>query len=152
MSFHGNLDTHLPAGPGDIQAKILVCHGAVDPYVGPDEVRAFVDEIETLVTEHGVGFFILADEEPTINREKFIALCEELIDRDLDVHWGINTRVTDILRDEDVLPLYRKAGLIHISLGTEASAQLNLERFRKEYYERIDTEADEEARDRKSQA
>jgi anaerobic magnesium-protoporphyrin IX monomethyl ester cyclase len=94
--------------------------------------RAFVDEIETLVTEHGVGFFILADEEPTINREKFIALCEELIDRDLDVHWGINTRVTDILRDEDVLPLYRKAGLIHISLGTEASAQLNLERFRKE--------------------
>ncbi len=94
--------------------------------------REFVDEIETLVKDHGVGFFILADEEPTINREKFVALCEELIDRDLGVHWGINTRVTDILRDEDLLPLYRKAGLIHISLGTEASAQLNLERFRKE--------------------
>lgn len=94
--------------------------------------KAFVDEIETLVKEHDVGFFILADEEPTINREKFIALCEELIERDLGVHWGINTRVTDILRDEDVLPLYRKAGLIHVSLGTEASAQLNLERFRKE--------------------
>jgi len=33
---------------------------------------------------------------------------------------GINTRVTDILRDADLLPLYRKAGLLHISLGTEA--------------------------------
>jgi len=94
--------------------------------------KHFVDEIETLVKEHGVGFFILADEEPTINRQKFIAMCEELIERDLGVQWGINTRVTDILRDEDVLPLYRKAGLVHVSLGTEASAQLNLERFRKE--------------------
>ena len=92
----------------------------------------FVDEIETLVKEHNVGFFILADEEPTINRKKFIELCQALIDRDLGIKWGINTRVTDILRDEDMLPLYRKAGLVHVSLGTEASAQLNLERFRKE--------------------
>ncbi len=92
----------------------------------------FVDEIETLVRDHDVGFFILADEEPTIHRDKFIALCEALIERDLGITWGINTRVTDILRDEDVLPLYRKAGLVHVSLGTEASAQLNLERFRKE--------------------
>lgn len=94
--------------------------------------KNFVDEIETLVREHKIGFFILADEEPTINRAKFIALCQELIDRDLGVHWGINTRVTDILRDADMLPMYRKAGLVHISLGTEASAQLQLERFRKE--------------------
>ncbi len=94
--------------------------------------KNFVDEIETLVKDHQVGFFILADEEPTINRVKFIELCQELIDRKLDVKWGINTRVTDILRDEDMLPFYRKAGLVHISLGTEASAQLSLERFRKE--------------------
>ena len=92
----------------------------------------FVDEIERLVTEHEVGFFILADEEPTIHRQKFVDLCQALIDRDLDVYWGINTRVTDILRDEELLPFYRKAGLVHVSLGTEASAQLNLERFRKE--------------------
>lgn len=72
--------------------------------------KKFVDEIEVLVKQHDVGFFILADEEPTINRKKFVALCEELIARDLGIHWGINTRVTDILRDEELLPLYRKAG------------------------------------------
>jgi anaerobic magnesium-protoporphyrin IX monomethyl ester cyclase len=94
--------------------------------------KKMVDEIEELVKVHGVGFFILADEEPTINRKKFIAFCEELIARDLGILWGINTRVTDILRDEDVLPLYRKAGLIHVSLGTEAAAQLKLDRFNKE--------------------
>ncbi len=45
---------------------------------------------------------------------------------------GHHTRVTDILRDEALLPLYRKAGLIHVSLGTEAAAQLQLDRFNKE--------------------
>jgi anaerobic magnesium-protoporphyrin IX monomethyl ester cyclase len=94
--------------------------------------KAVVDEIEDLVKNHGVGFFILADEEPTIHRKKFIAFCEELIERDLGVLWGINTRVTDILRDEKLLPMFRKAGLVHVSLGTEAAAQLKLDRFNKE--------------------
>jgi anaerobic magnesium-protoporphyrin IX monomethyl ester cyclase len=93
-----------------------------------------VDEIERLVEEHGVGFFILADEEPTINRKKFIAFCEELIARDLPrrIQWGINTRVTDIMRDRELLPLYRRAGLVHVSLGTEAAAQMKLDLFNKE--------------------
>ena len=94
--------------------------------------KKFVDEIETLVRDYKVGFFILADEEPTINRKKFVAMCEELIARKLPVYWGINTRVTDILRDADLLPLYRKAGLLHISLGTEAAAQMKLDLFRKQ--------------------
>ncbi len=96
--------------------------------------KAVVDEIETLVNDHEVGFFILADEEPTINRKKFVAFCEELIARGLPdrVKWGINTRVTDIMRDKDLLPLYRKAGLVHVSLGTEAAAQLKLDLFNKE--------------------
>jgi anaerobic magnesium-protoporphyrin IX monomethyl ester cyclase len=91
-----------------------------------------VDEIENLVRNHKVGFFILADEEPTIHRKKFVQFCEEMIKRNLPVLWGINTRVTDILRDEKLLPMFRKAGLIHVSLGTEAAAQLKLDRFNKE--------------------
>ncbi|MDJ0684890.1 MAG: magnesium-protoporphyrin IX monomethyl ester anaerobic oxidative cyclase [Alphaproteobacteria bacterium] len=96
--------------------------------------KKVVDEIERLVDDHDVGFFILADEEPTINRKKFIAFCEELIARDLPerIKWGINTRVTDILRDAELLHFYRKAGLVHVSLGTEAAAQLKLDRFNKE--------------------
>lgn len=94
--------------------------------------KKVVDEIEALVRDHELGFFILADEEPTIHKKKFVAFCEELIARKLPVLWGINTRVTDILRDEKLLPLYRKAGLIHVSLGTEAAAQLKLDRFNKE--------------------
>ncbi len=94
--------------------------------------KKVVDEIEALIRDHDVGFFILADEEPTINKRKFVQFCEELIARDLKILWGINTRVTDILRDEALLPFYRRAGLIHVSLGTEAAAQLKLDRFNKE--------------------
>ncbi len=96
--------------------------------------KKVVDEIEGLYRKYDVRFFILADEEPTINRKKFIQFCEELIARGLPEHvqWGINTRVTDILRDVEYLPLYRRAGLIHVSLGTEAGAQLKLDRFNKE--------------------
>ncbi|MCU0882763.1 MAG: radical SAM protein, partial [Hyphomonadaceae bacterium] len=96
--------------------------------------KKVVDEIEELVNKHDVGFFILADEEPTINKKKFVAFCQELIDRGLPdrIKWGINTRVTDIMRDRDLLPFYRKAGLVHVSLGTEAAAQLKLDQFNKE--------------------
>jgi anaerobic magnesium-protoporphyrin IX monomethyl ester cyclase len=96
--------------------------------------KKVADEIETLVNEHDIGFFILADEEPTINRKKFIAFCQELIDRGLNekVKWGINTRVTDIYRDRELLKFYREAGLVHVSLGTEAAAQLKLDQFNKE--------------------
>jgi len=96
--------------------------------------KKVVDEIEKLVNDHDVGFFILADEEPTIHRKKFIEFCEELIKRGLPdrIQWGINTRVTDIMRDEKLLPFYRKAGLVHVSLGTEAAAQMKLDLFNKE--------------------
>ena len=36
--------------------------------------KKVVDEIEDLVRNHQVGFFILADEEPTIHRKKFVAV------------------------------------------------------------------------------
>jgi anaerobic magnesium-protoporphyrin IX monomethyl ester cyclase len=96
--------------------------------------KKVADEIERLVNDHGVGFFILADEEPTINKKKFVAFCQELIDRGLNkrITWGINTRVTDIYRDRDLLKFYREAGLVHVSLGTEAAAQLKLDLFNKE--------------------
>jgi len=44
-SFHGNLDTPLPAERGALKAKILVLHGADDPNVPPEQVTVFEDEM-----------------------------------------------------------------------------------------------------------
>jgi dienelactone hydrolase len=43
--FHGNLDTPNPDDAKRIKGKILVCHGADDPYVPPAQVAAFEDEM-----------------------------------------------------------------------------------------------------------
>lgn len=45
VSFHGGLETQRPAEPGKIKAKILVCHGADDPFVPPAQVNAFAEEM-----------------------------------------------------------------------------------------------------------
>ncbi len=54
VSFHGSLDTPLPASAGDIRAKVLVCHGAVDPYVKPETVHGFVEEMEAAGVDYQV--------------------------------------------------------------------------------------------------
>lgn len=45
-SFHGLLDTGLPAEPGQITARILVCHGDADPMVPRSQVLAFWEEMD----------------------------------------------------------------------------------------------------------
>ena len=45
ISFHGNLATPNPADAAKIRAKVLVLHGADDPYVKPEEVAAFQQEM-----------------------------------------------------------------------------------------------------------
>ncbi len=46
VSFHGLLDTGLPAAPGKITARILVCHGDADPMVSRNQVLAFWEEMD----------------------------------------------------------------------------------------------------------
>ncbi len=45
VSFHGELDTPLPAGPSDIRGKILVLSGDADPVVPFEKVAAFREEM-----------------------------------------------------------------------------------------------------------
>lgn len=45
VSFHGGLGSPTPEDAKNIKAKVLVCHGADDPFVKADEVAAFKDEM-----------------------------------------------------------------------------------------------------------
>jgi dienelactone hydrolase len=46
VSVHGGLATTSPAQPSSIQARILVCHGALDPHVPMAQVTAFAEEMK----------------------------------------------------------------------------------------------------------
>lgn len=59
-SFHGSLGTQSPAQPGKVRASVLVLNGAADPFVPPEQVQAFEQEMQragvdfTLVNYPGV--------------------------------------------------------------------------------------------------
>jgi dienelactone hydrolase len=51
ISVHGSLASAKPASPGGVKAKVLVCHGALDPHVSAGQLTAFVDEMNAAGTD-----------------------------------------------------------------------------------------------------
>jgi dienelactone hydrolase len=45
VSFHGGLDSPTPADGKNIKCKVLVCHGADDPFEAPKDLSAFESEM-----------------------------------------------------------------------------------------------------------
>lgn len=96
------------------------------------EPENVVAEMAHLRREYGVNVFLFTDEYPTYDRDRWEHLLDRIIAQKLDVYILIETRVEDILRDEDILPKYRQAGIVHIYVGAEATDQATLDKLNKE--------------------
>jgi dienelactone hydrolase len=46
VSVHGSLAASSKAQPGAVRARVLACHGALDPHVPPGDVMAFAQEMD----------------------------------------------------------------------------------------------------------
>lgn len=57
VSFHGGLSTSLPAAQGDVKAKVLVLHGADDPFVPSQEVDGFTKEFNLAKADWQMVFY-----------------------------------------------------------------------------------------------
>lgn len=58
VSFHGGLSTKRAFNPAHpITASIQVHHGAVDPYVPPEELEAFIGEMDTADTDWQLNLY-----------------------------------------------------------------------------------------------
>jgi dienelactone hydrolase len=51
VSVHGTLDTSCKCQPNSVKARILVCHGALDPHVSMEHVNAFIAEMKLARTD-----------------------------------------------------------------------------------------------------
>ena len=91
----------------------------------------FVAELELLRDSYGVQVAMLADEIPTFDRERWVRILDLMIERKVGVKLLMETRVDDILRDEDIMDKYREAGVEHIYVGVEAGDQATLDLFNK---------------------
>ena len=89
--------------------------------------RKVADELEYLYTTHHVNVFMITDEYPTRSRERWEALLDAVIAKDMPVYLLMETRASDIVRDRDIIGKYRKAGIIYISFGVETADQAILD-------------------------
>ncbi len=104
----------------------------------PEHVAA---EIGWLHRHHGVTFVDLADENPTTSRRLWKTFLEALIAEDVPVQLIATIRAADIVRDADMLHLYKRAGFSRILMGVETVNDETLAKIRKGATTTVDREA-----------
>jgi hypothetical protein len=82
-----------------------------------------------------------ADENPTASRPAWQAFLEALIAEKVPLILVGSTRADDIVRDADILPLYKQAGVARFLLGMESTDEATLKKIRKDSQRETDREA-----------
>lgn len=80
----------------------------------------FVAELRTLAERHGVKIVWLADENFAADRAVVTDVLERLVDANLGLSLNVNMTAADVVRDADLLPLYKAAGVDYVVMGVEA--------------------------------
>ena len=83
----------------------------------PEDV---IEEIRLLVDRYAVESITMIDPYPTHDRERWERLLDLIIDAKLGIRLLMETRAEDVVRDADLLPKYREAGVVHLYIGAEA--------------------------------
>jgi anaerobic magnesium-protoporphyrin IX monomethyl ester cyclase len=115
-------------------------HGFWRQWRHRDPVK-FAAELARLHLEQGVELINFADENPTANREAWLAFLEALIPHNVPLILIGTTRASDIVRDADILHLYKKAGVARFLLGLESTDDATLQAIHKGSTKAIDREA-----------
>jgi anaerobic magnesium-protoporphyrin IX monomethyl ester cyclase len=91
-----------------------------------DHVLAEIDEI---IHRHGIKSIIFYDDLFTINQERVVGICEEILRRGYMIDWKCEGRVNQA--DLEVLKLMRRAGCSMIAYGVESANQSGLDYLNK---------------------
>lgn len=92
--------------------------------------RNVVDEIEQLVNNHGVQNIMFDDSNFTNSAKRCEEIANEILARDIRIHFSIECRADDVKRE--LFTLMAKAGLKRVFLGVESGSDSQLARYRKE--------------------
>lgn len=127
---NGRMITAIYAQRG-CPAKCIYCPaGSMFDYkVRERSIKSVVDEIEECVNRYGIRDFLFHGDTFTLHKKWLIQLCQEIIGRGLDVHWGCNSRVDTI--DDERAKWMREAGCWVIAFGFEHGVQEILDKMKK---------------------
>jgi len=90
-----------------------------------------VDEIEYLVKKYNVHVIRILDDMFTLNRKRVIEICNEILNRGLNIGWELTngTRVDKV--DKELLEKMHEAGCYRIYYGIESGSKKVLKMLRK---------------------
>ena len=111
-----------PATPGSERGQ----RGDGGQWRHRDPVK-LAQELARLHRDKGVELVSFADELPTGSRQTWRAFLEALIAEKVPLLLLGTTRAGDIVRDADILPLYRQAGVMRLVLDTESRDKATLQ-------------------------
>ncbi|MFP4475348.1 MAG: B12-binding domain-containing radical SAM protein [Desulfatibacillaceae bacterium] len=104
------------------------CEARATPY-NPRSIQTVADEIEECYREYGIREIDIFDYEFLVQRKRVMGICDEIINRGLDVLWACRARVDSV--DEELLKKMKEAGCGRIYFGLESGVQAELDRVNK---------------------
>ena len=107
----------------------------------PHEPNWVVEQLDTLVNRYERTNVWFGDDCFNVNRDHVAAICEGILERQIEVNWYYQGRADLLVKHKDILPLMRRAGNRMVQLGIEASN----DRQRDELNKQLRTETVEEA-------
>ena len=90
-----------------------------------------VEQLKILKNDYDVDYVWFADENFSADRETLIHLLNLIIEANLDLSLNINMTAADVVRDADIVPLYKAAGIDYIVMGVESLKDEVVSKIRK---------------------
>ena len=88
-------------------------------------VENIVDEIEYIKTNYDIDTIAFMDDTFTLKKRKVMAICDEILKRNIEIMWGCTSRVDTL--DEKLLKKMKESGCITIFIGVESADQQQLD-------------------------
>jgi anaerobic magnesium-protoporphyrin IX monomethyl ester cyclase len=90
-----------------------------------------VEQLKKLKNQYGVKIVWFADENFAADREVAQQILESIVDADLGLSLNLNMTAADVVRDADLIPLYKRAGVDYIVMGVESLKDVVITDIRK---------------------
>ena len=97
-------------------------------YFRPRSVHNVIAEIEDCISL-GIHDFLFYDDTFTVNKQRVVQICKEIVDRNWDIRFDVRSRVDTV--SEEVLLNLKKAGCMGIHYGVEAGTEKILKVLKK---------------------
>lgn len=93
--------------------------------------RSIVDEIQKIQSDYGFGAVAFMDDLFTLNPNRVMRVCHEIIERGVDVHWWCFSRADTIKKNEKMVAKMAEAGCKTIFVGVESGDNRTLKQYNK---------------------